>query len=345
MSTNKKNTEEEVDLGSLFVIIGKGFTKLFNSIGIVLKKLFHLLILLLLFIRSHFIKFIIVAVIGGSIGAYFEAQNETTYFSQMTVKPSYESTRLLYKNIEYYNDLVQQGDTLMLSNVFKITPTEASSITEFSIEPIETSNDIIKKFNVFVLTIDSTAINNYTYKDYIKAFTKYDYIYHVIEVVSYDKYIFPKLSKELLRPLLEHDYYSMVNQLENENLSRTDSLLRYNLKQTDSIRKIYLQSLLESSKQTSQGTSIDFGNQEIKPREIELFNANKRLNDELSYIVHKRTLSPNVVNLISDFPKIGNEVRGLRENLIFSFTIYAIILLSLALLLFELNKYLMNYKK
>ena len=39
MSTNqqkensKNNNEEEVDLGSLFTIIGKGFSKFFNFIG------------------------------------------------------------------------------------------------------------------------------------------------------------------------------------------------------------------------------------------------------------------------------------------------------------------------
>ena len=30
MSTDKKNNEEEVDLGSLFVIIGRGFSNLFQ---------------------------------------------------------------------------------------------------------------------------------------------------------------------------------------------------------------------------------------------------------------------------------------------------------------------------
>ena len=36
MST-KQNNEEEVDLGSLFIIIGNGFKKLFNFIGGVFK--------------------------------------------------------------------------------------------------------------------------------------------------------------------------------------------------------------------------------------------------------------------------------------------------------------------
>ena len=52
MSTNqqkensKSNNEEEVDLGSLFVIIGKGFSKFFNFIGAIFKGIFHSIILI-----------------------------------------------------------------------------------------------------------------------------------------------------------------------------------------------------------------------------------------------------------------------------------------------------------
>ena len=44
MSTAKNNNEEEVDLGSLFVIIGKGFKNFFNFIGSIFKGIFHFLI-------------------------------------------------------------------------------------------------------------------------------------------------------------------------------------------------------------------------------------------------------------------------------------------------------------
>ena len=55
MSTNqqkensKSNNEEEVDLGSLFVAIGKGFSNFFNFIGDIFKGAFHSIILVLIF--------------------------------------------------------------------------------------------------------------------------------------------------------------------------------------------------------------------------------------------------------------------------------------------------------
>jgi len=62
MSTAKNNNEEEVDLGSLFVIIGKGFKNFFNFIGSIFKGAFHFLISILLFFKIHFTKIIIAAV-------------------------------------------------------------------------------------------------------------------------------------------------------------------------------------------------------------------------------------------------------------------------------------------
>ena len=44
MSTAKNNNEEEVDLGSLFVIIGKGFKNFFNFIGSIFKGIFEFII-------------------------------------------------------------------------------------------------------------------------------------------------------------------------------------------------------------------------------------------------------------------------------------------------------------
>ena len=72
MSTDKNNNEEEIDLGSLFVIIGKGFKNFFNFIGSIFKGAFHFLISILLFLKKHFIKLLIAAIFGFIGGVYLE---------------------------------------------------------------------------------------------------------------------------------------------------------------------------------------------------------------------------------------------------------------------------------
>ena len=72
MSTAKNNNEEEVDLGSLFVIIGKGFKNFFNFIGSIFKGIFHFLIITLLFFKEHLLKIIVAGLLGFIFGAYLD---------------------------------------------------------------------------------------------------------------------------------------------------------------------------------------------------------------------------------------------------------------------------------
>ena len=57
---NNMQQNEEVDLGKLFQVIGKGFKNLFNSIGSFLKAILHYIILTLIFFKKN------VIVIGGA---------------------------------------------------------------------------------------------------------------------------------------------------------------------------------------------------------------------------------------------------------------------------------------
>ena len=62
--TSKSNNEEEVDLGSLFVIIGKGFAAFFNFIGNIFKGIFHFFISILIFLKENSLKIGIAVIIG-----------------------------------------------------------------------------------------------------------------------------------------------------------------------------------------------------------------------------------------------------------------------------------------
>ena len=72
MAAKQQNNEEEVDLGSLFVIIGKGFSNLFNFIGNLFKSIFHFFITILLFLKEHLVKIAIAAVLGFIVGFFIE---------------------------------------------------------------------------------------------------------------------------------------------------------------------------------------------------------------------------------------------------------------------------------
>jgi len=345
MSTNQKTNEEEVDLGSLFIIIGNGFKKLFNFIGSVFKGLFHFLISILIFLKDNIVKIGIAAFIGFAIGVFLQVKSADKYESQMLVQPNFKSANQLYNNISYYNDLVKQKDTANIQKTFKIDKETAASLKKFTIEPIINENDIINSYNDFILDVDTTTVKSYNFRDFKASFSLLDYKIHKINVVSEKNDVFNKLDEVILSSVIKNKYFNRVKELNNENLNRTDSLLRSNLGQIDSLRVVYMKVMLEEAKKQNSGTSIDLGGKMRTNKELELFETNRKINEELEDIVKDKSEKYEVINVISNFQPIGSEIKGVTRNIAFQLSVLGALAMIFILFLIKVNSYLNNYKK
>ena len=339
------NSEEEVDLGSLFVIIGKGFSKFFNFIGDIFKGIFHFLIVILIFLKENSLKIGIAAIIGFAVGIFLELKSSDTYSSVMLVQPNFKSVSQLYNNINYYNDLVKQKDTVGIQNTFNLDKETAASLKEFSIEPIDNENDIINAYNDFVLEVDTATVSSYTFEYFKASFKDLDYKTHEINVIAEKNDVFNKLDEIIISSVVKNKYFSRVKELTNENLNRTDSLLRQNLGQVDSLRKVYMQVMIEEAKKQSNGTSIDLGGEKRSTKELELFATKGDLNLELIDVVIDKSEKYEVVNVISNFQPKGSEIKGVENNKGVQLAILSSILVIFILLLLRLNNYLSAYRK
>ena len=345
MSTNQNKKEEEVDLGSLFIIIGKGFSKFFNFIGSVFKEVFHFLITILIFLKKNSIKILVAGGIGLIVGLFLEVKKSTTYGSEMLVEPNFKSTRQLYNNVNYYNDLVKQEDIATIQKTFNLNKEIAEGLKKFTVEPIRLENDIIEAYDDLILALDTLTIKSYEYKDFKNSFTDFDYKVHKINVISKNNSAFKKIGDVIISSVVENKYFSRSKELLNENLNRTDSLYRQNLTQIDSIRKVYMQVMIEEAKKQSNGTNIDLGGQKRTTKELELFDANRIINKDLKEITEDKSEKYEVINVISNFQPVGYEIKGIIKNYAFLLGVLGAGLMIIFLLLVQLNTYLNNYKK
>jgi len=345
MSENQQNKDEEVDLGSLFLIIGNGFKKFFNFIGRIFKGIFHFLILILLFLKENIIKLSIAVIIGAGVGVYFEVKKEDIYASDLLVKPNFNSTKQLYGNINYYNELVAQEQYKRLQSTFNIDSAEAYSIQRFEVTPIKTDNDILASYNSLIISIDTTAIESYSFEEFKKEFTEFDYKVHKVYVEATNNKVFAKLGDEIINSIVENKYYDRIRNTTKENLYRTDSLLRKELVQVDSLRQVYMKVMLEEAKKESSGTNIDMGNTTKISKELALFDTNKNINRDLRNVLNDISEKSEIINVISDFQGVGYKVEGLTNNKIVVFAGLAFLAMVGIILLFKLNVFLENYKR
>jgi hypothetical protein len=343
MSTDKKNNEEEVDLGSLFVIIGKGFSNFFNFIGKIFKGVFHFIIEILLFLKKHLLKLAIAALIGGITGGTLEYKKGSRYTSDLTLQPNFNSARQLYNNINYYDDLVKQKDTILLAKIFDISLKDAASLKDFEIQPIKTENDILTAYDKLIQSVDTLTVKSYSYSQFNTIFTDYDYKFHTVTVEASKKEVFSNLDNVIISSIVENDFFDKLKTLTNENLNRTDLLLRKNLVQLDSLNKVYMRVMLAEANKESNGTNIDLGGEKRTTKELEIFETNRRVNNDLKKITEDKSEKTEVINVISNFQPVGYQVKDIPKNS-FRFALFGAGLMMFFLLLKKLNRYLENYR-
>ena len=345
MSTDKNKNEEEVDLGSLFVIIGNGFNNFFNFIGSIFKGIFHSLIITLLFFKQHLLKILVAGLLGFIFGAYLDYDKGVIYESKMLVKPNFNSTKQLYGNILFYNDLVNQKEYKLLMETFQINQEEAESLRGFSIEPLMNDNNIIISYDELVVSVDTLAIKDYDIESFKKSFTNYDYFFHEIKVTSTQNKIFKKFDKIILSSILENDYFRKVKESENSNLDRSYNLYDKNISQIDTLRKVYEKVLLEDAKNSSSGTNINMSGEINDHADIELFKINRNLDSYLTRISEEKSEKDKIINVISSFQKVGNVSGGILKSSKFICFSIGFIAMVFILLLVKLNTFLDEYNK
>lgn len=347
MSTNQKqqNNEEEVDLGSLFIIIGKGFSKFFNFIGSIFKGIFDFLIEILLFLKKNFIKIGLSTIFGAVCGFLLQSNSPEKYGSDLLLEPNFKSVMQLYNNIQFYNDLVKQKDTIGLVNTFNLSKEDAASLKKFTVEPIVNDNDIINGYDEFITEVDTATVSSYSFEEFKASFSNYDYKIHKVQVISEKNNVFKKLENKIISSIVENKYFKRLKELTNENLNRTDSVYRENLAQIDSLRKVYMTVMIEEAKKQSTGTSIDLGGEKRTTKELELFETNRRINSDLKDLADQKAAEFEVINVISNFQPVGYEIKGVTKNYIFILGALSAALMIVFLLLLKLNKFLENYKK
>jgi len=345
MSTNHNNNEEEVDLGSLFVIIGKGFAKFFNFIGNIFKGIFHAFIVVLLFIKSNIIAIVIAAVVGGVAGGFIESKADDLYSSELLVKPNYKSSKLLYSNIKFYNDLIKQKDTIALQNTFGISKEDAGSLKKITIGPVVSDYDIIESYDNFVTEVDTTTIKSYEYLEFKASFTDFDYKIHKIEAIAKKSDVFIKLENTIISSVEENTYFKRLKNYTYKNLTTTDTLIKKSISQIDSLQGAIKIATITASKKETSGTNIDLGSQNSKPKEVELLETNRKLIEDLEEIVEDISEKNVVLNVVSSFKPIGYKISGVTKNYIFILGLLSVLLTIFVLLLIRLNTYLNYYKK
>ena len=342
--------EEEIDLGKLFSLIGNAFSKLFKAIGVLLKEVFHYLILLLLFIREHIVKLGVAIVLGMSIGFVLDYTTPNNYSYDMIIEPNYESIHQIFEKVEYYNVLIEQEDSIGLSKEFEISYDNANSLREFVLTPYETKKDQILAFDAFIKKTDTLTQEYFSFNDFVgegpSQFDSRRYAYRIYSSSPHQDLFADKILAEIEKnPTIQKKKEIKLMTLKLDSLA-----VRINLAEIDSLRSLYKTvTLLDANKEATpaSGTYLDFSKEsKSNNNDLELFKISKALNERLIEIEKQKETSVEVVNVITTFNPVGNNRKPtFIESGKFKFGVFFGGAMLTYLLLIRLNTYLVRYRE
>lgn len=342
----QKTSSDEIDLGQFFQLIGRAFQKLFDFIGSIFKGIFHVIILFLLFIRKNFIVLFIAAIFGVVGGFVLDLVKTEMYISKMVVEPNFNSVQQLYNNIEFYNDLAKAKDSIALASALDISEGEAASINEIFVDSYSDENQKIKLFDDFIRELDTTTVKALDYESYLKNFNSMDARFHQISVIGTDKKVAKKIQPAIVGSISANDYFKLQKKINDLNLKLQDSIIKNQLIEVDSLQSLYKTVLVKEADKPMQGTNINLAeNGESQNKELALVKERELLKNQLVRLNEERANKSAILNVISDFPSRGVEVKGFWKSYKFVLPIGLISLTILFLFVREINKFLLKYNK
>ncbi|MCA0930933.1 hypothetical protein LCM02_00630 [Lutimonas saemankumensis] len=345
-SNQVNNKEEDVDISQLFLVIGKGISQLVNALIHMVRTIFHWILTFLLYIRLNLKKMILAALIGGSLGAIYQyGLKDVQYESSMTVEPNFGSSVQLYKNAEFYLNLIKQEDFSRLASALGISEEGAKSISWIEVEPYMNENDVILSYKNFVSELDSNSVKLVDFKSFSKKQPVESFKYHIITITAKDKFIFQKLEKPIISSVNTNEYYAKVKSTTYDNLISKKVALENSMNELDSLRNLYKKVLLAESSKENSGTNIFMSETGNTTKEVDVFDKYMVMNEELIDVNIKLTSEKEVVNVVSGFNSVGMKVNYWYRNFAVIGFIAGFSLMFLLIGFRRLDKELMAYKK
>lgn len=343
---NESKTEE-IDLGQVFNSIGKLFERFFKFIGIIFKGIFSAFIYFLKAVIDHLLIVGVVVGLAFVVGYFLEKQKPTVYEADMLVKPYFDSKYQLVTNVNYFNSLLAESNYEVLAESFDIGEKEAQKLVSFEVESgPETKNELLKQYDLYLKSLDSTRAQNITYNDFVENRDIYSSELFLVRVKSLQKDIFRKLESGF-DSTFSNTYSSEKKTIRDKTLEIKKQVYERDLERMDALQEVYLDIVKKESEKGAAYVNVQgllpLQQEKSKTWEYELFISEMRIRDSIRAIEQIKVEEDSYYDVLSRFPEVGNESSKLTSKYWFIFPVGAFIILCLIFASLKTLRFVKNY--
>jgi hypothetical protein len=338
--------EKEVDLGVLFAV----FEKVGHSLLSALKSFFFWLVdglvLLLIFVKRRFLLIMAGLLVSLIPGLYRYLTKGSQYYSSMTVRANFGSVHDLYNKIDYFNSLIQLGDTRKLADLFHLTEPEAAKLYRFEIDPVDDELQVTELYKKIIYDggIDDIDINDANpkdtvwpkmvmkYADFRKKLTEYDYPLQRVSLYSLSPDVFSNAGSGLVEAMSANRSSEERKKAEDSVLYEQANLILGSLSNADTMMKAFSKKI--ASPERTEGSTLSISPQPAHSAEIELFDKERDLRMSLTGARQYMENHRKILEVYSDFNATGTPISPFKDSFL-QYSLWCLLGTIAVLLLFE----------
>ncbi len=339
---------EEVDLGQLFNAIGRLFERLFNFIGSIFKGIFSIIIYAIKPFVTNFKIVAPVLVLAVIAGFSFDKMKKPVYKSKMIVRPHFDSKYQLANNIDYFNYLIGSKNIEELSNIFEIDSLKVSQLLGFELEAgPETQNDLFKEYDEYVMSVDTSLVDELSYENFIKDRELLSSKVFTIEAKALKDNVF-SLLEEGFRKTFENEFSKNQKAIRDTLAYIERESLMKELSSLDSIQKTYLEVIREEAKNGKITLGLDgllpLQEEKTQTKEYELFKDEQGIRRSIQ-VLNKEIAEENTYfDVLSTFDKVGSEDKSIKRRYLFVLPVLVILAMFLAFFSLRVFNFIKDYE-
>ena len=331
----EKNSKDEIDILSLFSLIGKKTNSLLVLIINFFISFLNLIISILYLVKRNYIILLISLIIGLLTGYFYEKNLYVSqYQTTLTLSPNFGSTYHLYENIKFYQSLIEQKDMEKLNAYLNLDSTDAKFLTSISIKPYKNESLDLKNFKRLLNTADSTTSLTLDYKEFANKIPFESYSFHVITLKTTKVEIPTQLEESIIKSLENNKYYLNLKNTYLKNLKIKKEYVLASIQKVDTL----LFGKKKNLNSENLGTTIVLDKNQNEDTDLQLFDRYTDLRNELVEINFQFKDKENVINTIDSFNELGVNVS--TKNYILYGGLFLFLIMLLVLIFYHI--YILN---
>ena len=332
----EKNSKDEIDVLSLFSLIGKKTNSLLVLIINFFISILNLIVSLLYILKRNYLILLISLLIGSLTGYFYEKYLYVPqYQTTLTLAPNFGSTYKIYENINYYQTLIKKQDFKKLSYQFGIDTSKAKSIKNISIKPFKNQSSKLSNYERMLNVADSVTALTLSYGEFEDKIPFDFYKFHIITLELNSKNVPIEIERIIIKSVENNIYFKNKKETFIENLKIKKKYVLASIQKLDTL-------LFGEKKNLSNenlGTTIVLDKNQNENIDLQLFDRYSLLSDELVDINKEMNDKKNVINTINSFSDTGTE----EDSSFILFTpLFFFLMLLFLILISDFNRKLSN---